>query len=76
MDLFINKQGYGTNEHVEAFVEQARRCGTAFNEVPERAAFLEFACRIIILTGGKYDVLTSTEIEELDYHILGKGWKL
>ena len=37
--------------------------------------FFEMACRIIILTGGKYDVLTPQEIDDLDTYILGKTTK-
>jgi len=48
-------------------------CGKDFDEVHERASFFEFACRIIILTGGNYDVLTPEEIADLEYHVLDKG---
>ena len=48
-------------------------CGKDFDEVHERASFFEFACRIIILTGGEYDVLTPEEIADLEYHVLNKG---
>ena len=48
-------------------------CGKDFDEVHERASFFEFACRIIILTGGEYDVLTPEEIADLEYHVLDKG---
>lgn len=50
-------------------------CGKDFDQAFERAMFFEMACRIIILTGGKYDVLTPQEIDDLDTYILGKTTK-
>lgn len=50
-------------------------CGKDFDQAFERAMFFEMACRIIILTGGKYDVLTLQEIDDLDTYILGKTTK-
>ncbi len=37
-------------------------CGKDFDQAFERAMFFEMACRIIILSGGKYDTLTPAEI--------------
>ncbi len=50
-------------------------CGKDFDQAFERAMFFEMACRIIILTEGKYDVLTPQEIDDLDTYILGKTTK-
>lgn len=50
-------------------------CGKSFDEVYERATFFEFACKIIIQTGGNYSVLTEQEIEDLDVYVLGKTKK-
>lgn len=50
-------------------------CGKDFDQAFERAMFFEMACRIIILTGGKYNVLTPQEIDDLDTYILGKTTK-
>lgn len=47
-------------------------CGKDFDEVFERAMFFEMACRIIVQSGGRYDVLTPAEIEDLETYILGK----
>lgn len=47
-------------------------CGKDFDEAFERAMFFEMACRIIILTGGHYDVLTEQEINDLETYVLGK----
>ena len=47
-------------------------CGKDFDESFERAMFFEMACRIIILTGGHYDVLTEQEINDLETYVLGK----
>lgn len=47
-------------------------CGKNFDEVFERAMFFEMACRIIVLTGGKYEVLSASEINDLETYILGK----
>lgn len=47
-------------------------CGKDFDEVFERAMFFEMACRIIVQSGGRYEVLTPTEIEDLETYILGK----
>lgn len=50
-------------------------CGKDFDQVFERAMFFEMACRIIIQSGGEYDVLTPQEIEDLDIYVLGKKTK-
>ena len=50
-------------------------CGKDFDEAFERAMFFEMACRIIILTGGKYDTLTTDEIDDLETYVLGKKTK-
>lgn len=47
-------------------------CGKDFDEAFERAMFFEMACRIIILTGGHYEVLTEQEINDLETYVLGK----
>ena len=47
-------------------------CGRTFDEAFERATFFEMACRIIVLTGGHYNVLTPEEIDDLDKYVLGK----
>lgn len=47
-------------------------CGKDFNQAFERAMFFEMACRIIILSGGDYTVLTQEEIDDLETYILGK----
>ena len=44
-------------------------CGTSFNDTFERAMFFEMACRIIILTGGRYDTLTADEIAEIERNL-------
>ena len=50
-------------------------CGKDFNQAFERAMFFEMACRIIILSGGKYDTLTPAEIDDLETYVLGKKTK-
>lgn len=47
-------------------------CGKDFNQAFERAMFFEMACRIILLSGGDYTVLTQEEIDDLETYILGK----
>lgn len=47
-------------------------CGKDFDEVFQRAMFFEMACRIIVLSGGRFDVLTGKEIDDLETYILGK----
>ena len=47
-------------------------CGKDFDEVFEKAMFFEMACRIIIHSRMEYDVLTPTEIEDLEVYVLGK----
>ena len=47
-------------------------CGKDFDEVFERAMFFEMACRIIVLSGGQYEVLTEAEISDLETYVLGK----
>ena len=50
-------------------------CGEDFNQAFERAMFFEMACRIIVLSGGKYKTLTKEEIDDLETYILGKKTK-
>lgn len=50
-------------------------CGRTFDEVFERATFFEMACRIIVLSGGHYNTLTSAEIDDLEAYVLGKKQK-
>lgn len=50
-------------------------CGKNFDEVFERAMFFEMACRIIVLSGGKYNTLTPEEIDDLETYVLGKKQK-
>lgn len=50
-------------------------CGKDFDQAFERAIFFEMACRIIILSGGKCDTLTSAEIFDLNTYVLGKKSK-
>ncbi|MDE5711446.1 MAG: class II aldolase/adducin family protein [Bacteroides sp.] len=50
-------------------------CGKNFDEAFERAMFFEMACRIILLTGGKYETLTNAEIDDLETSVLGKKTK-
>ena len=50
-------------------------CGKDFNQAFERAMFFEMACRIIVLSGGKYKTLTKEEIDDLEMYILGKKTK-
>lgn len=50
-------------------------CGKDFDEAFERAMFFEMACRIILLTGGKYETLTNAEIDDLETYVLGKKTK-
>jgi ribulose-5-phosphate 4-epimerase/fuculose-1-phosphate aldolase len=50
-------------------------CGKDFDEAFERATFFEMACRIIVLSGGKYNVLTPEEIDDLETYVLGKVTK-
>lgn len=50
-------------------------CGKNFDEVFERAMFFEMACRIVVLTGGRYETLTRPEIDDLETYVLGKKSK-
>ena len=50
-------------------------CGKDFNQAFERAMFFEMACRIIVLSGGKYKTLTKEEIDDLETYILVKKTK-
>lgn len=50
-------------------------CGKDFDQAYERARFFEMACRIIVLSGGEYDVLTPAQIEDLEVYVLGKQTK-
>lgn len=47
-------------------------CGKDFDQAFERAMFFEMACRIIVLTGGRYDTLSVSDIDDLQTYILGK----
>jgi len=47
-------------------------CGKDFNDVYQRAIFFEMACRIIVQSGGEYEVLSPEEIADLEYYVLGK----
>ncbi len=47
-------------------------CGKTFDDVFQRAMFFEMACRIIIQSGGNYEVLSQAEINDLETYILGK----
>ena len=47
-------------------------CGKDFDQAFERAMFFEMACRIIVLSGGHYEVLSQEEIDDLETYILGK----
>ena len=47
-------------------------CGKDFDQAFERAMFFEMACRIIVLSGGHYEVLSQEEIDDLGTYILGK----
>lgn len=40
-------------------------CGKSFDEVLERALFFEMACRIIVQSGGRYEVLETKDVEDL-----------
>lgn len=37
--------------------------------------FFEMACRIIIQSGGAYEVLSPAEIDDLEVYVLGKKTK-
>ena len=50
-------------------------CGKDFDEAFERAMFFEMACRIIILTGGKYETLTNAERDDVQTYVLCKKTK-
>ena len=47
-------------------------CGKDFDQAFERAMFFEMVCRIIILSGGRYDTLSPAEIDDLETYVLGK----
>lgn len=47
-------------------------CGKDFDQAFERAMFFEMACRIIILSGGRYGTLSPAEIDDLETYVLGK----
>ena len=40
-------------------------CGRDFDDVLQRALFFEMACRIIVQSGGAYDVLGEKDVEDL-----------
>ena len=71
----------GSKELAEAVIAVLLRkhgqvvCGKDFDQAFERAMFFEMACRIIILSGGKYDTLTPAEIDDLETYVLGKKTK-
>ncbi len=50
-------------------------CGKDFDQAFERAMFFEMACRIIVLTEGKYMTLSEEEIDDLETYVLGKKTK-
>lgn len=50
-------------------------CGKDFDQAFERAMFFEMACRIIILSGGRYDTLSPAEIDDLETYVLEKKTK-
>ena len=64
-------------DHNSRIASEARQvvCGKDFNQAFERAMFFEMACRIIVLSGGKYKTLTKEEIDDLETYILGKKTK-
>lgn len=53
-------------KHGQVFV------GKDFQQVIERAEFLEMACEIILLSGMDYNTLSEKEISDLEHYILGK----
>ena len=68
----------GSRELAEAVIEAMRAhdavlmsnhgqvvCGKSFDEVLERALFFEMACRIIVQSGGRYEVLGTKDVEDL-----------
>lgn len=49
--------------------------GKDFQETLQRAEFLEMGCEIMIHSNMEYNVLTPTEIDELEQYLLGKKQK-
>lgn len=47
-------------------------CGKDFNQAFERAVFFEMACRVIILSGGRYVTLSREEMDGLEAYVSGK----
>ena len=47
-------------------------CGKDFDDAFQKALFFEMACRIIVQSGFRYNVLTEQEIKELEYYVSGK----
>ena len=47
-------------------------CGKDFDDAFQKALFFEMACRIIVQSGFRYDVLTEQEIKDLEFYVLGK----
>ena len=47
-------------------------CGKNFDDVFQKALFFEMACRIIVQSGFKYEVLTEQEIKDLEHYVSGK----
>lgn len=64
----------GMKEHNSVLLKKHGQvvCGKDFNQAFERATFFEMACRIIILSGGKYMTLSREEIDDLETYVLGK----
>ncbi len=61
-------------EHNAAFMLKHGQvvCAKDFDEAFQRAMFFEMACRIMVMAGFNYNVLTQAEIDDLDTYILGK----
>ncbi len=66
MDAMKNHDSVILEKHGQVFV------GKDFNDVIEKAEFLEMACEIIVRSGMSYTTLTQEEIDDLDKYILGK----
>ncbi len=48
-------------------------CGKDYDDVFQKACFLELACRIIVHTQKQCTFISEEQIKDLDYYILGKG---
>ena len=57
----------GMREHDEVLMSNHGQvvCGKDFDDVLQRALFFEMACRIIVQSGGEYDVLGEKDVENL-----------